>query len=352
MTIDELRARKQVLLERRRREEELAAQGRGDNMAMFFVREELLAVNAQLRSLAPKRRVAVRVTNSGLSMDREQFLHWSAEENSLDGEIQAGRRRQVRAAAQSVALLPERQGQVLRLTAAGLTPGEIARRLEISRSTVYVTRHIARTKARKYTAQLQCAREIRAEDSCRADLADPRTAKALLEALTPVQAAYFYLYYAEWMTLREIAALTGVADHTVVLRGIQRGLRRISRVFSGGALILENVEALDELACAVYLERREELDVPDRVGPERRAAIRSAPAAGRRGRNWPVREELPTVRVMSRGEERKMGASIKPGRARGKLLALLLERQRTAAEHPSLLGWLKRIFSDLVRNIR
>ena len=53
MTIDELRARKRELLSQKRREMELREQGKGDEMALFLIKEELLDVTAQLRALAP-----------------------------------------------------------------------------------------------------------------------------------------------------------------------------------------------------------------------------------------------------------------------------------------------------------
>lgn len=46
MTIDELKARKQELMARKKYELELQERGEGDNMALFMVNEELLDVNA------------------------------------------------------------------------------------------------------------------------------------------------------------------------------------------------------------------------------------------------------------------------------------------------------------------
>ena len=46
MTIDELRSRHRELLARKKEELALQAEGRGDNMALFMVQEELLEVNA------------------------------------------------------------------------------------------------------------------------------------------------------------------------------------------------------------------------------------------------------------------------------------------------------------------
>ena len=51
MTIEALRARRAQLREQKRLEQELIDRGEGDNMALFMVNEELLEVNAQIRSL-------------------------------------------------------------------------------------------------------------------------------------------------------------------------------------------------------------------------------------------------------------------------------------------------------------
>ena len=56
-TIDELKARKKELQARRQEELALQAAGKGDNMTLFMVEEELMDVNAQLRALTPGRRV-------------------------------------------------------------------------------------------------------------------------------------------------------------------------------------------------------------------------------------------------------------------------------------------------------
>lgn len=57
MTIDELRTRRRELLARKKHELELQASGKGDNMALFMVQEELLDINAHLRALMPGHRV-------------------------------------------------------------------------------------------------------------------------------------------------------------------------------------------------------------------------------------------------------------------------------------------------------
>ena len=54
------------------------------------------------------------------------------------------------------------------------------------------------------------------------DLADGRVLEAVLSLLTPRQQLYLYLYYGEWLSLREIGRLLRV-DHASVLRSIRCG---------------------------------------------------------------------------------------------------------------------------------
>ena len=75
MTIDELRARKQFLLARKREELDLQAQGKGDNFNLFMINEELLDVSAQLRALTPSCRVGPkRTTHSTYAADRQSVV--------------------------------------------------------------------------------------------------------------------------------------------------------------------------------------------------------------------------------------------------------------------------------------
>ena len=79
MTVDELKARRKELMARMKEERELQEQGKGDNMAFFMVKEELLDVNAKLRALTPGKRIGSRPgqSHSEFSADRQQFLNWA-----------------------------------------------------------------------------------------------------------------------------------------------------------------------------------------------------------------------------------------------------------------------------------
>ena len=205
MTADELRARKRELLARLREEQALRDRGEGDNLALFMVREELLDVNAQLRALAPARRVgAGRAREQGA--DRQQYVNWLQGERNLDEIISSRRQALLQGAAQAPNLLTDRQREVWDLHSRGLSTRAIGRRLGIHHATA------ARTLARARRALAEEAERFAGAEELelpRLDMGDASTAQKVLAAVTAKQAACLYLYYAEWLSLREISALTG-----------------------------------------------------------------------------------------------------------------------------------------------
>lgn len=96
MTIDELRARKQELLARKKYEMELQEQGKGDNFALFMVNEELLDVNAQLRAIRPAgnrqqigprgRRITADFSARFNAGDHQQFIDWTREDSDQEAD--------------------------------------------------------------------------------------------------------------------------------------------------------------------------------------------------------------------------------------------------------------------------
>lgn len=252
VTIDELRARKRKLLARKKYELDLQAAGQGDNLAMFMVNEELMDVNAQLRALSPSRRVGTRRVSGAWAADRRQYEEWRRAETALDEEISEGRALMRRAAVWGMEKLPPRQREMLRLLQDGLPQEEIAKTLGVNKSTVSRTLARAKRNVRQEAERTRAAARLRAE-AVNVDLTDPFAAKTVLSVLTPKQAVYFYLYFSEWLNLREIGELVG-KDHTVILRTLGRALRNIEAVLGGREVVLEHPEALDELAYQIYCD--------------------------------------------------------------------------------------------------
>lgn len=326
MTADRLRARKRELLARKKYELALQAAGRGDSLALFMVNEELLDVNAQLRALTPHRRVGASSGGAdGWAMDRQQYLNWRREEPE---EGRAGLRQM---AVRGMDLLPPRQREVLALHLEGKSEAEIAGTLGVGRSTV--CRSLARAKSR---VRRETERAITAEkcSGCCIDLADPEMAKAVLRVLTPTQMVYFYLYYAEWLSLREIGALLGV-DHSTILRTLRRALGNIGKLLGEREAVLEHPEALDQLAYQVYCHLEEHPELLPSDAPRPKAYH---PGAPQRSHGTPVPASL-----------RGLCISVRGGRRGGRLLSILLERCRTGG---GVLRWLAGVFTQLLKGIQ
>ena len=162
--------------------------------------------------------------------------------------------------------------------------------------------------------------------------------------MTAKQAACLYLYYAEWLSLREISALTGT-HHSAVLRTIQRGLRNIGGALGYREAEIVRMEKLDELVYEVYAQT-EDLDslVPPEYRP--RKAKRTYQAAGKR-----PAAPLPPLEISAAGgswtpalwSRRSTGQ-----RRRGRLLTALLERARAEEKlGRGLYGWLVGLFQRL-----
>jgi len=349
MTIEELRARKRELMAQRQNELALEASGQGDCLALFMVNEELMEINAQLRALAPRHRIgARRVADGAYHADRRQYEEWAQGGEDDGGDGRGSRALELREAVQrGMSLLTGRQRQAFELWQGGMGVTEIASELGVLPSTA--SRILGRAK-RVLREEAERGNRERSWGGT-VDLSDPFTAKVLLSAVTPKQAAYLYLYYSEWLSLRDIEALTGV-DASGVLRAIQRGLRNIGGVLGRREAVLEHAEALDELAYGLY---REMEAVDDVVPPALRP---SAAVAARTGAGWRVvpgrlagdrppleihcqdRTELVRLRLVSRQGDRR----------RGRLLEALLERGRALAaanRRGWLLRWLERVFSRL-----
>ena len=334
MTIEELRARKRELLARKKYELELQARGEGDSLALFMVNEALLDVGDQLRALTAGRRKRGGRTAADCAGDRQQYLDWRREDQSLDGEIDEGRARMTAAAVQGLDLLTPRRREMLELYLSGRNIPQIAEELGIDKSTVSRTIALAKKKLREETERAMSEVKLRGA-SGRVDLGDPAAAGAVLLALTPKQTAYFYLYYSECLTFREIGALTST-NHAAVCRTLRRALRNIGTLLGGQDTVLEHPEALEELAWQAYCELEDHPELlPEGVPPPR--PYRPPERRGPMAQPYPPPMSAAAITVR-RGR-------VKPP---GKLLEALLARR----EGRSVLQWLEAVFAAWRRKLK
>ena len=364
MTIDELKARKKELQERRKEELALQAAGKGDNMALFMVEEELLDVNAQLRALTPGRRVGSnrnliydRLQKGRSPSDRQQFADWARQDQSLDDEIDEGHAALKNVLANSRELMTPRQWEIFEVwSKTGMSMEDISRRFGVNKSTV--SRTLRRAKA---AIQEEAERQSNGRKylpSARLDMSDPNVSKIILACMTDTQAVYVYLYYGEWMTLREISALTGT-DKSSIMRTIYRALANIGRYLGYREIVLENMDAVGEIAFRMYVANGPLEDPPEPPTKEhpdwgrsklkmRHYAFESKP---------PMASELPPISIQrSYGEEAfvtqcgpKQGAE---NLHHGPLLDALLKQRARYLEKGSsnkfpVFYWLRQIFSKI-----
>ena len=133
--------------------------------------------------------------------------------------------------------------------AEGLRVTDIARQLRIDKSTASRTLQ----RAKKNIAHIMETRTAldKLRDENRLDMADPKAVQLLMGVLTAHQAVCFYLYYSEWLSIRQIGELLDV-DHSTICRTIQRAVARINDILGGGIGILDNIEGMDDVVFSIY----------------------------------------------------------------------------------------------------
>ena len=368
MTVDELKARRKELMARMKEERELQEQGKGDNMAFFMVKEELLDVNAKLRALTPGKRIGSRPgqSHSEFSADRQQFLNWAQGEQDDESDVDA--RSVMRAAvAEGKDLMSERQWEMFKLWSDGLTMEKISDRLGVNRSTV--SRTLCRVKKTlQETVRCREAAGVPLSTSSvlTLDMSQPDILRVVLSCLTEVQAVYLYLYFGEFLSTGEISTLI-VRDKSVVSRTLHRGLEAIGRSFGVAQVYLLNMQALGEVAYRFYTEGnvldtlplvpipqqpcwgQETLKQRYHITPEVLTRTASAETAVPECAcsteaavlQFPTELRAQSVVEMRRGEKQRQHFS--------KFLTILLEYRRCRhASKTVLLDWLCRIFGAFV----
>lgn len=365
MTSEELRERKRELMARKKYELELQEQGKGDNFALFMVNEELLDINAQLRALAPagkgikfgrKGRTSYADFSSRFnSGDRQQFIDWTRQDTKEAEEAAAGARAELaRMLRDGMNSVSKRQREMLLLYADGMKMVAIAQKLGVNTSTVSKTIKRAKKNISRITDAQQAIERLR--DGSQLDMSDPEVAKLLMGTLTAHQAVCFYLYYSEWLSIRQIGQLLHV-DHSTICRTIQRAVTRINDVLGGVVDVLDNIEGLDDVVFAIYCGLSEQCDeLPPIVReclPDRPSIPYMARAENERG----PRSEAVIPQFQIRGLPGAKHGKLEADQ-HGRLLQTLQERYQGTKllwhggnnqwAHP-IARWLVRVFRTITR---
>ena len=174
----------------------------------------------------------------------------------------------------------DKQGEYLAQVEGGKKAAQVAREAGRHRGTVSRTVGRGRTKiAKEAQALYEVLQAQQGPGPLVVDLADGRVLEAVLSLLTPRQQLYLYLYYGEWLSLREIGRLLRV-DHASVLRSIRCGLERLGTLAVGTRAEVRGLEELEERLMAHFnqLEPPEEALRPRHKAPARVPNPRQEPA--------------------------------------------------------------------------
>ncbi|MCI7472760.1 MAG: hypothetical protein MSB10_03660 [Clostridiales bacterium] len=232
--------------------------------------EDLTDCARQLRELMPRHRISRGTTwagGDGWRWDRMQYQTWAEVESA---EVSEGPTEQdkMRLAVRTARTgLTDVQEVYLAGTGDGKPQAQVARDVGRNRSTVCRTLQRGQRRIEadaKVLYQLLSGQE---GGPLVVDLGKRSVLKAVLDRLTLRQQTYLYLYYGEWLSLREIGALLGV-DHASVLRSIRCGLKRLESLVLGAEVEVRGLDSLEERLMAHFN------DLPPEEKPRERRPYR------------------------------------------------------------------------------
>lgn len=255
---------KEELAALRERRDELARaleglsgkEARAVRIQLAEVGEDIIDRSRELRRLMPEHRISYR----GGKRDYMERVKWSSLEDKtwaevekmVPGDRELTAHEMMRAAlrkARSCTSMTEKQREYVdQILDQGKRLVDVARDCGVDKSTV--SRTVKRGRAHldrdiKAVYAILRNQEDGTGDLTVVDLAVPEVMEAVLGILTECQRTYLYLYYGEWMSLREIQELLGLDSHSSVLRSIRTALERIEALTFGGQVELRGWDALE-----------------------------------------------------------------------------------------------------------
>jgi len=325
-------------------------EARAIRLELARIGEDLVDCARQLRELMPRHKISRGRTWSGLEgwqWDKLQYQTWAELEGAEDppevNTEQDKMRLAVRAARSGISSIQE---TYLAGTDGGFRPAQVARKEGKARSTVCRTlkrgQHRIEADA-KAIYQLLGRQE---GGPLVVDLGEPEVLKAVLDRLTQRQQTYLYLYYGEWLSLREIGTLLGV-DHTSVLRSIRCGLKRLESLALGEQVEVRGLDQLEERLMAHFNDLPPEEEPREKLTYRKRSKPTQKPA--------PIHLKNLLLRFVRGGQVRMVGVGgpeleVKPeGWSSGKLLAWLESQGGDCRKRAS---WIRRLLYHLFAWIR
>lgn len=321
-------------------------------LKLAAVEEDLVDCARLLRELMPRHKISRGRTWSGLEgwqWDKLQYQTWAELEGSEDPQGPTEQDKMRLAVRAARAGLTPAQEAYLAQTDGGKRPAQVAREAGKHRSTVCRTLQRGKNRIAEDARVLYELLGRREGGALVVDLGEPQVLKAVLDRLTTRQQTYLYLYYGEWLSLREIGSLLGV-DHASVLRSIRCGLRRMESLALGEQVEVRGLDSLEERLMAHF----NDLPPEEESREKRTYQKRNRPA--RKPAPVPLRSLL--LRFVRDGRVRTAGAGgpeleVQPGGwSSGKLLAWLEERVSGRQDRKSLLRrLLYRLFTWIRRDL-
>lgn len=311
--------------------------------------EDLTNCARLLRELMPRHRISRGTTWAGVDgwrWDQMQYRTWTEMEGAQlqEGPTERDKMRlAVRVARKGLTAV-----QAAYLAAAGgdKTQAQVAREAGRNRSTVCRTLQRGRRRIEADAKAFYQLLGRQKDGPLVVDLGERSVLKAVLDRLTLRQQTYLYLYYGEWLSLREIGALLGV-DHASVLRSIRCGLKRLESLVLGAEVEVRGLDSLEERLMAHFNDLPPEEEPRERRTCQKRGVPTPKPS--------PVGLTRRLLRLVRGGQVRTVeaGESVpelrSEGWSSGRLLAWLRAQGEGRKEKRS---WLRRLLYHLWTWIR
>ena len=255
----EVRERARALREERAALQDKLAAARGREARavqreLAAVEEDLVDCARRLRELLPKHSISRGTTWAGIDgwqWDKMQYKTWAELEGAEDPEGPTERDKMRLAVRAARTRISPTQANYLTQADQGKRPAQVARETGKHRSTVCRALQRGKKQIEEDAKALYQLLGCQEGKTLVVDLEDPAVLKLVLDRLTLRQQTYLYLYYGEWLSLREIGSLLGV-DHASVLRSIRCGLKRMERLALGEQVEVRGLDSLEERLMAHF----------------------------------------------------------------------------------------------------
>lgn len=215
------------------------------------IKEEIIDCSRELRALVPTHRIgpqgAVSAGQENFKQDHQQYQNWFNKEafDYSDDAVLSPHQQQLLALKHSMKLLTPKQQEYVAMNSE-INQTAVGKLVHRHKSTISRTVKRGKTKLQKQIeGMVACMDSEDIYGRCVIDLRKPEVMKYVVNQLSTVQQSYLYLYYGEWMTLREIGSLLQ-KDFTSVYRTIVRALHIIRSLSLSPNIVVIGLDELEQ----------------------------------------------------------------------------------------------------------